>query len=167
MKNPSRSFTLIELLIVIAIIAILSALLLPALRSARETANKAGCLNNQKSIGTFIQQYAMSDRQSLSRIVGDWTNWYGMIAVSAGADQSKVLAGPNADVIKKDQIGYTLAKKVFRCPSDVSHNGSNGITEKDNRFPVSYAGTTTADTSCPATSGLSRPASPMSASLRP
>jgi prepilin-type N-terminal cleavage/methylation domain-containing protein len=54
MKHPSRSFTLIELLIVIAIIAILAALLLPALRSARETANKAGCLNNQKSIGMYI-----------------------------------------------------------------------------------------------------------------
>ena len=140
MKNPSRTFTLIELLIVIAIIAILSALLLPALRSARETAKKAGCLNNQKSIGMYIQQYAMSDRLSLNRIIGDWTNWYGMIATSAGADPQKVLAGPNADVIKKDQVGYTLAKKVFRCPSDVSHNGSNGITEKgNNRLPVSYA----------------------------
>ena len=140
MKHPSRSFTLIELLIVVAIIGILAALLLPALRSARETANKAGCLNNQKSIGTLIQQYAMSDRQSLSRIVGDWTNWYGMIAAAAGAETDKVLAGPNADLIKKDRIGYTLATKVFRCPSDVSHNGSNGITEAgNNRLPVSYA----------------------------
>jgi len=140
MNHPSRSFTLIELLIVIAIIAILAALLLPALRSARETARKAGCLNNQKSIGMYIQQYAMSDRMSLNRIIGDWTNWYGMIAASAGADSDKVLAGPNADVIKKDNIGYTLATKVFRCPSDVSHNGNNGITEKgNNRLPVSYA----------------------------
>ena len=133
-------FTLIELLVVIAVIGILAAMLLPALRSARETAKKAGCLNNQKSIGMYIQQYAASDRQSLNRIVGDWTNWYGMIAASAGADPSKVLAGPDADVIKKDQIGYTLATKVFRCPSDVSHNGGNGITEQGNkRLPVSYA----------------------------
>ena len=100
MKHPSRSFTLIELLIVIAIIAILAALLLPALRSARETAKKAGCINNQKTIGMYIQQYVMSDRMSFNRIVGDWTKWYGMIAASAGADPTKVLAGPNADVIK-------------------------------------------------------------------
>ena len=140
MKHPSQSFTLIELLIVIAIIAILAALLLPALRSARETAKKAGCLNNQKSIGMYIQQYVMSDRLSFNRIIGDWTKWYGMIAVSAGAAPDNVLASPNADVIKKDRIGYTLATKVFRCPSDVSHNGSNGITENgNNRLPVSYA----------------------------
>ncbi len=139
-RSAHPRFTLIELLIVIAIIAILAALLLPALRSARETARKAGCLNNQKSIGMFIHQYAMSDRMSLNRIVGNWANWYGMIAASAGAEQDKVLASPNADVIKKDRIGYALATKVFRCPSDVSHNGSNGITEKgNNRLPVSYA----------------------------
>ena len=48
--SARRRFTLIELLIVIAIIAILAALLLPALRSARETAKRTACINNQKSL---------------------------------------------------------------------------------------------------------------------
>ncbi|HCE45140.1 MAG TPA: hypothetical protein DET40_16485 [Lentisphaeria bacterium] len=43
-------FTLIELLIVIAIIAILAALLLPALKAAKDTAKKIACLNNLKQI---------------------------------------------------------------------------------------------------------------------
>lgn len=57
MKNGSRGFTLIEVLVVIVIVGLLIALLLPAVQAARETARRIKCVNNMKQYGIAIHQY--------------------------------------------------------------------------------------------------------------
>ncbi len=57
-KRAKRGFTLVELIVAIAIIGILIGLLLPAIQAAREAGRRAACMNNQRQIALAMQNYA-------------------------------------------------------------------------------------------------------------
>ncbi|MBI4660961.1 MAG: type II secretion system protein, partial [Verrucomicrobia bacterium] len=62
---PRSAFTLLELLVVIAVITILASLLLPGLAQAKEKARRIQCLNNLRTLGQVCHLYAMDHEDRL------------------------------------------------------------------------------------------------------
>jgi prepilin-type N-terminal cleavage/methylation domain-containing protein/prepilin-type processing-associated H-X9-DG protein len=65
MRTVRNAFTLVELLVVIGIIAVLIAIILPALNNARAAANSTACLANLRQMGQAVQMYAMANKGQL------------------------------------------------------------------------------------------------------
>ncbi len=98
-------FTLIELLVVIGIIAILAAILLPALARARESARRASCQNNLKQFGLVFKMYSGESKGERYPPIQFYRD---------GGDYAFAVA-PKVDAIYPE---YLTDPSILICPSD-------------------------------------------------
>ena len=82
----NKKFTLIELLIVIAIISILLSLLLPVISKARKTARIASCSSNTKQIFTATYSYSTDNKSYYPAPTAPWggLDWDDLISSHLG-----------------------------------------------------------------------------------
>ena len=107
-ERSTIAFTLIEMLTVIAVIAILAGLLLPVLGSARERARRIGCASNLRQIGIAIQAFAGDNENHTPSALENKD-------ASAAAPRWKY--GTNAWYAALISGGYAT-RKIFQCPDD-------------------------------------------------
>ncbi|HMO12606.1 MAG TPA: DUF1559 domain-containing protein [Pirellulaceae bacterium] len=165
--RPSRrGFTIIELLVVVAVIGILMAILVPAIHQVRESARRTNCASNLRQIGTAVSNYHSVHRHYPVNQIGygvpvtgggrgpGYYSW--LVPLLPHMDQDNVFKAFNLNVNNSnggDELGQFVRFRIddahpnamavsstipsFLCPSD-SPGKDNTVFGTANPAPGSY-----------------------------
>jgi prepilin-type processing-associated H-X9-DG protein len=134
--STHMAFTLVELLIVIGIIAVLVALLLPALQRARQAAQTLACAANMRQQGYALAAYANSNKGYLP-YQGDFTTIWAAAGVAWPALRLEQMIS--------NQLGRTAGQnaplsKVMLCPAASTPDGNRHYAAHPRLIPpVNFA----------------------------
>lgn len=157
-RQGRRAFTLVELLVTMAIIGVLVALLLPAVQSARESARRLSCANNLKQLGLAAHRFHDVYQRLPPGYLGpipheDWNNhkndnqYLGVLAqLLPYVEQQTVYeliqtkVDPKVFAAAWWTNGSTTAAarvrmKIYLCPSTDAYRHQDGVTATINIYP--------------------------------
>lgn len=141
--NPRSGFTILELLVSISILALLAAIIIPAVQSARGSARKLSCRNNLRQVGVALQQYVTTFRQFPKTRSATGSSF---VSLLPWLDQARLYSS----IIEANKTGKQRAYAqpgVFVCPEDpvavsrrratsIGENVGICVSEKKKETPV-------------------------------
>ncbi len=127
MKSSMRGFTLLELLVVLAVIAVISALCLPAVQKARDDARRTQCQNHLKQLGLALHNY----HDSAKTFPPGWTQYHPQPGpetrfgwatfVLPYVDQAPLYKRLDFRTQRAEPLEFFQTRlPLFRCPDDPS-----------------------------------------------
>jgi type II secretory pathway pseudopilin PulG len=111
-ERRRKAFTLVELLIIVAIISLLVALLTPVLRRARELANEAACASQQHQIALAVTNYAVGNRGKYPPPAALESGWWWSVP-----NPINYYADTTGDSVGRYLRSHLPSVDVFICPS--------------------------------------------------
>lgn len=143
MKTKRKGFTLIELLVVIAVIALLMALLIPALRSAREQGYRAVCLSNLRQLTLAWVSYttehndqivtgiAFLEARGRGNDYADYVGWVGK-AFILPENRTALIEHPDKGALWP----YLKDVDIYRCPRGLADHAVTYTTVASMNGPL-------------------------------
>lgn len=130
-RRRNSAFTLIEILVVIAIIAILAAIFFPVFARARENARRSSCQSNLKQIGLGLIQYAQDYDERLPQAYFGCANndstAPGVVSTAGGCATAPAEKYKWMDAT----FPYVKSEQIYNCPSapDTSLDAGGGVLD--------------------------------------
>jgi prepilin-type N-terminal cleavage/methylation domain-containing protein/prepilin-type processing-associated H-X9-DG protein len=101
MREGSRAFTLLELLVVVAIVGILAALIVPAFQRSAQSSKAAACLSNLRQLGVGLNAYLQDHEMIMPEL-----------------KIARASLSEDVPVIDNTLDRYLSDRAVFACPAD-------------------------------------------------
>lgn len=141
------AFTLVELLVVVAIIGVLVALLLPAVQAAREAARRMSCSNNLKQIGLALQNFESVNKNFPSSLrpaavdaAGLFSGWSAHAQILPYLENANLYQGINFEQPYSSQSSISAVRvKAFICPAEIRSTSRFDAAGSVVHVPPNYA----------------------------